>query len=77
METTTNTTAIVRIHRPDLTEEERAKRMEAIKAAATRLLTAVARQQATENKRRSRGILYRTAPAGACLYDRPSGFHCR
>lgn len=51
MEASTNT--IVRIHRPELTEEERAKRMEAIKAAATRLLTAVARQQAKENKRRS------------------------
>lgn len=51
MEATPNT--IVRIHRPVLTDEERAKRMEAIKAAATRLLTAVARQQATNNKRRS------------------------
>ena len=51
MEASANT--IVRIHRPELTEEERAKRMEAIKAAATRLLTAVARQQATNNKRRS------------------------
>lgn len=51
METTHNT--IVRVHRPELTEEERAKRMKAIKAAATRLLTAVARQQAADNKRRS------------------------
>lgn len=51
METTQN--IIVRIHRPELTEAERAKRMEAIKATATRLLTAVARQQAVENKRRS------------------------
>lgn len=49
METSTNT--IVRIHRPDLTEAERAKRMAAIKAAATRLLTAVAIQQARNNKR--------------------------
>ena len=50
METTHNN-AIVRVLRPDLTEEERAKRMEAIKAAATRLLTAVALQRAKENKR--------------------------
>jgi hypothetical protein len=49
METTPST--IVRIHRPDLTGEEHAKRMEAIKAAATRLLTAVALQQAKENRR--------------------------
>ena len=49
METTTNIT--VRIHRPDLTEEERAKRMADNKAAATRLLTAVARQQAATNRR--------------------------
>lgn len=44
MEATPN--IIVRIHRPELTEEERARRMATIKAAATRLLTAVARQQA-------------------------------
>ena len=44
METSPN--IIVRIHRPELTEEERTKRMAAIKAAATRLLIAVARQQA-------------------------------
>ena len=49
MEATPN--IIVRIHRPELTEEERAKRMEAIKAAATRLLTAVARQQAATKRR--------------------------
>jgi len=49
METSTN--IIVRIHRPKLTDEEHARRMEAIKAAATRLLTAVARQQATEKRR--------------------------
>lgn len=53
METTANSTVIVRIHRPDLTEEERAKRMAAIKAAATRLLIAVAKQQAADHKRRS------------------------
>ena len=51
METTANNLVIVRIHRPDLTEEERAKRMAAIKAAATRLLIAVAKQQAAEQKR--------------------------
>ncbi len=51
METSPN--IIVRIHRPELTEAERAKRMEAIKADATRLLTTIARQQAIENKRRS------------------------
>ena len=53
METVANTQMVVRIHRPELTEEERAKRMASIKAAATRLLTAVARQQAADNKRRS------------------------
>ena len=53
METTTNNNVIVRIHRPELTAEERAKRMTAIKAAATRLLTAVAKQQAANNRRRS------------------------
>lgn len=31
---------IVRVHRPELTEQERAKRMEQIKAAATQLLMA-------------------------------------
>ena len=45
------TNPIVRIHRPDLTAEERAKRMTAIKAAATRLLIAYATQQAKANKR--------------------------
>ena len=33
-------TAIVRIHRPDLTPEERAKRMERIKQAAASLVMA-------------------------------------
>ena len=32
--------AIVRIHRPNLTPEERDKRMEAIKQAATKLILA-------------------------------------
>lgn len=34
-------TAIVRVHRPDLTPEERAQRMAAIKKAAENLLRAV------------------------------------
>ena len=33
-------TAIVRVHRPQLTTEERAKRMEGIKQAAARLIIA-------------------------------------
>ena len=53
MEATTNPPVIVRIHRPELTEEERTKRMAAIKVAATRLLIAYAQQQAAESKRRS------------------------
>lgn len=48
-----NNAVIVRIHRPELTVEERTKRMAAIKTAATRLLTALAIQQAANNKRRS------------------------
>lgn len=40
MENNQNPTAIVRIHRPTLTPEERAKRMEAIKQAAVRLVLA-------------------------------------
>lgn len=48
METPRN--IIVRVHRPELTDEERAKRMATIKAAATRLLTAVARQQALQKR---------------------------
>lgn len=36
---------IIRIHRPELTEEERAKRMEAIKEAAARLIVGTARAQ--------------------------------
>ena len=38
-------TAIVRIHRPELTAQEREKRMEAIKKAAARLIEATARKQ--------------------------------
>lgn len=36
-------TAIVRVHRPELTEQERQKRMEAIKKAATDLIVAAQR----------------------------------
>lgn len=36
----TTTNIIVRIHRPDLTPEEKARRMEEIKRAARRLLIA-------------------------------------
>ena len=34
---------IIRVHRPELTDEERAKRMEAIREAAARLIVATAR----------------------------------
>lgn len=37
-------TAIVRIHRPELSAKEREKRMEAIKKAAARLIEAAARK---------------------------------
>lgn len=40
METKTTPPAIVRIHRPKLSKAERAKRMEGIKEAATRLIIA-------------------------------------
>ena len=40
MENKPNPTAIVRIHRPDLTPEERAKRMELIHQAAANLVMA-------------------------------------
>lgn len=36
---------IVRIHRPELTEDERARRMEQIRAAAARLILATERQR--------------------------------
>lgn len=44
-----NPTAIVRIHRPELTPEERARRMEGIKQAAARLIIA-AHEAKTERK---------------------------
>ncbi len=37
--------AIVRIHRPELTEEERAKRMEQISQAAARLIIATEKEK--------------------------------
>lgn len=37
--------AIVRIHRPELTDEERARRMKQIKQAAEQLLVATYRQR--------------------------------
>lgn len=37
--------AIVRVHRPELTDEERARRMKLIKEAAERLLVATYRQR--------------------------------
>ena len=40
MKTKTTPPAIVRVHRPDLTPEERAKRMERIQQAATNLILA-------------------------------------
>lgn len=38
MEYTSNSKNIVRVHRPELTDAERQKRMKAIKRAATKLL---------------------------------------
>lgn len=40
----------IRIHRPELTPEERAKRMEAIHDAAVRLIVATARAKRKEKK---------------------------
>ena len=45
---------IVRIHRPTLTDEERARRMEQIKAAAVRLLLAA--ERAKKEKEHESGI---------------------
>ena len=41
---------IIRIHRPELTDEERAKRMEAIKEAAERLVVATAKTRKESSK---------------------------
>ena len=43
--------AIIHIYRPELTAEERAKRMEAIKKAAVDLVIATERKKARENAR--------------------------
>ena len=45
MERTSN--AIVRVHRPELSAEERARRMEEIKKAAARLVEASERRKRT------------------------------
>lgn len=37
--------AIVRVHRPELTDEERARRMQEVRAAAEQLLVATYRQR--------------------------------
>lgn len=41
--------AIVRVHRPELTDEERARRMQEIRLAAERLLVATYRQRKEQN----------------------------
>lgn len=45
VQTFTYENAIVRVHRPDLTEEERKKRMKSIKRAAEKLLLEAVRQK--------------------------------
>lgn len=45
--------AIIRIHHPDLTDEERAKRMEAIKKAAINLVRANLRAEALKKQKES------------------------
>lgn len=47
MENKTKPAAIVRVHRPDLTPEETAKRMERIKKAAANLIVAARKQRRT------------------------------
>ena len=47
METRNTPTIICRVTRPELTPEERARRMEAIKKAATELIVAQMRRAAT------------------------------
>ena len=41
--------AIIRVHRPELTDEERARRMKEIRLAAERLLVATYRQRKGKN----------------------------
>ena len=43
-------TAIVRVHRPELTAEERERRMKQIREAAERLVAAVARREAAHGR---------------------------
>ena len=45
---------IVTVHRPDLTEKERAKRMAEIKAATVRLFIAIEKQKVHKNKKGSK-----------------------
>lgn len=47
----TTKNAIVRIHHPVLTEEERAKRMEAIEKAAIRVILSARRAEALKQQR--------------------------
>lgn len=47
---------IIRITRPTLTAEERAKRMEEIKQAAARLITETERQKRRNNGRHHQGL---------------------
>ena len=42
---------IITIHRPELTEDERERRMERIKEAAARLIVATDNQRNTPNRR--------------------------
>lgn len=44
---------VTTIHRPDLTPEERAKRMEEIKQAAARLVLATEKTKLKNNRRKS------------------------
>lgn len=46
---------IITIHRPTLTDEERAKRMEEIKQAATRLLVETAKRKQLKQMQQQKG----------------------
>ena len=48
-----NPLVIATVHRPELTEKERAKRMAEIKAATVRLFVAIEKQKIHKNKRRT------------------------
>lgn len=45
--------AIIRIHRPELTEDERAKRLERIRRAAVNLILAAQRTNADERRQKN------------------------